>query len=120
MFLLYQISKKTKVPIQALKSYEKLGLISGKKNNGIRKTTYTYYDADTIEKIELIEECKDIGMTLPQIARIIKLWYGARIPNAKRAQLLNEQIEILDSKQEKIKDISTRLQLLQKEVEKFS
>lgn len=120
MFLLYQVSKKTKVPIQALKSYEKLGLISGKKNNGIRKTTYTYYDVDTVEKVELIEECKDIGMTIPQISRIIKLWYGIRIPNVKRAQLLSEQIQLLDAKQEKIKDMTTRLQLLLTELEKFS
>jgi DNA-binding transcriptional MerR regulator len=120
MFLINQIAKLSKVSVPTIKLYEKLGLIKGKKNNGIRHTVYTYYDAETIERIELIEECRAVGMSMPEISKLIKVWYGLRISNSKRTQVLNEQLKIMAVKAEKVEDIKNRVNLLLNEIKKFS
>jgi DNA-binding transcriptional MerR regulator len=120
MFLINQLAKLSKVSIPTIKLYEKHGLIKGRKNSGIRNTHYTYYDAETIERVELIEECRSIGMSLPEVSKLIKVWYGQRISNARRTQVLNDKLDILHQKSEKIKDIQQRVNILLGEISKFS
>lgn len=120
MFLINQLAKLSKVSVPNIKMYEKLGLIQGKKNSGVRNTHYTYYDAETIERLEIIEECRSVGMSMPQITKLIKVWYGQRISNARRTQVLNEKLEILNEKAQKIQDIQQRVNLLLGEISKFS
>lgn len=120
MFLINQLAKLSKVSVPTIKMYEKLGLIQGKKNSGVRNTLYTYYDAESVERIEIIEECRSIGMTMPQITKLIKVWYGQRISNARRTEILYEKLQILNEKEQKIKDIKNRVNLLLVEISKFS
>ncbi|MFM6982610.1 MAG: MerR family transcriptional regulator [Chitinophagaceae bacterium] len=120
MFLINQVAKLSKVSIPTIRLYEKHGLIKGKKNSGVRNTQYTYYDAETIERIELIEECRSVGMSFTEVTKLIKVWYGQRISNARRSQILHEKLEILHQKSEKIKDIQHRVNLLLNEIKKFS
>lgn len=120
MYLINQLAKLSKVSIPTIKQYEKLGLIKGKKNSGVRNTLYTYYDIETIERIELIEECRSVGMTLPEVTKLIKVWYGQRISNARRTIVLKEKLEILHQKEQKINDIQKRVNILLGEISKFS
>lgn len=120
MFRINQIAKLGNVSMPTIKHYEKLGLIKGKKNSGVRHKQYTYYDAETIERIELIEECRSVGMTMPEIARLIKVWYGVRISNSNRTKVLSEQLEIMAVKAQKVEDITKRVNLLLIEIKKFA
>lgn len=119
MFLINQVSKLSKVSIPNIKLYEKHGLIKGTKNNGLRKNEYTYYDQETVERLELIDECRSIGMSITEISALIRVWFGVRISNAKRVQILKKQMEILNEKERKIKDIKQRVELLASEIKKF-
>lgn len=120
MFLISQVSKLSKVSVPSIKHYEKLGLIKGKKNTGIRKGVYTYYDQEVIDRLELIEECKSIGMGINEIAMLIRVWFGQRISNQKRVSILKKQLDILEDKESKIKDVRERVKILMSEIEKFS
>lgn len=119
MFLINQVSKLSKVSIPTIRQYEKYGLIKGKKNLGVRKGEYTFYDQEVVDRLELIEECRSIGMTIPQIFALIRVWYGQRISNAKRVQILKMQLNILDDKASKIEDVRKRVNILIGEIEKF-
>lgn len=119
MFLINQVSKLSKVSIPNIRLYEKHGLIHGKKKSGVRKSEYTYYDQEMVDRLELIEECRSIGMSIPQIASLVRVWFGVRISNSKRVQILSKQMEILDDKQAKINDIRHRVQILNEEIKKF-
>lgn len=120
MFLINQVSKLSKVSIPNIRIYEKYGMIKGKKNAGIRKNEYTYYDQEVIERLELIEECRSIGMSIPEIASLIRVWYGQRISNTKRVQILKQQLAILNEKEAKLNDVKTRVNLLMDEIRKFA
>lgn len=119
MFLINQVSKLSKVSIPAIRQYEKLGLIKGTKTEGVRKTEYIYYDQETIDRLELIEECRSVGMTVTEITSLIRVWYGQRISNTKRIQILKKQLLILEDKESKIKDVRNRVNILLSEMEKF-
>lgn len=119
MFLINQVSKLSKVSISNIRHYEKLGLISGTKTEGVRKTEYIYYDQETIDRLELIEECRSVGMSIDEITSLIRVWYGQRISNYRRVQILKKQLLILKDKESKIQDVKNRVNLLLGEMEKF-
>lgn len=119
MLLITQVSKKSKVPVHLIKMYEKLGLIRGKKRSGTRKETYTYYDLETIERLEIIEACRTIGMGITDISMFVKGWYGQRISNSRRLELLEKQITILQSKADQINEIQDKVLHLKSEISKF-
>ena len=118
--LISQLSKKTKVPIHTIRYYEKYGLLKGLKKTTAESTKYTFYDEKEVDKIELIEEGKSIGLSLSEIKELIDVWYNKRISNKRRLDILKKQKVVIDEKILKLHDAQQRVVIFIDELEKFS
>jgi MerR family copper efflux transcriptional regulator len=118
--LISQLSKKTQIPIHMIRYYEKHGLLKGVKKTTANSTKYMYYDEKTIDKIELIEEGKSIGLSLPEIKELIDVWYNKRISNKRRINILKKQEETLAKKIHQLREVQQRVTIFIEELEKFS
>jgi MerR family copper efflux transcriptional regulator len=118
--LISQLSKKTQTPIHTIRYYEKYGLLKGKKKITADSNNYTYYDERTIDKLELIEEGKSIGLSLSEIKELIDVWYNKRISTKRRIDILAKQKATIDRKILQLIDVQQRVNLFIGELEKFS
>src|SRR3954471_23825790 len=109
--LISQLSKKTQVPVHTLRYYEKYGLIKGKKRTTESSNNYTYYDEKNIDKVELIEEGKSIGLSLSEIKELIDVWYNKRISNQRRLDILKKQKVTLSGKISQLHDVHGRIEM---------
>lgn len=69
-FSVGELSKLTNVPIQTLRYYDKMGLLKpayiDKQNN------YRYYSINQFIKIDLLKQCKLMGLSLKEIEELLK------------------------------------------------
>lgn len=81
-----QFSKKTKLSIDTLRYYNKIGILVPKRINNIR-----YYDEKDLEKAIAITKLKNCGFTLSEIEQILKL-----------DESLDENMELNEETKEKV------------------
>lgn len=118
MYLVSELSVLCNVPVQTIRYYEKYGLIkpiSMKEKPGRLK----YYDEESLEKLELIEEGKQIGLSLSEIKELMRAWYSQRISVTGRVSALEYKLDVLREKELKLKDVMGRIELLIDELKKF-
>lgn len=118
MYLISQLSVLCNVPVSTIRYYEKYGLLKGLVKSN-KSNEYKYYNHEALEKLELIEEGKAIGMSLSEIKNLMKAWYSPRINNIQRIESLKHHYDLLQAKESKINDVKTRLNILICEMEKF-
>jgi MerR family copper efflux transcriptional regulator len=118
--LISQLSKKTQTPVHTIRYYEKYGLLKGKKRKTADSNNYTYYDEKNIDKLELIEEGKSLGLSLSEIKELIDVWYNKRISNKRRIDILKKQKHTIDQKIIRLNDVQQRVDIFIRELEKFS
>src|ERR1700754_3286723 len=97
MKLINAISKETGLPIHTIRYYENYGLFKGKKN-GNGSAHYFYYDEEVVEKLELIKEAKEIGLTLAEIKELLDAWHSKRISQERKREILREKIKEIEAK----------------------
>ena len=66
-FSVGEISKLTNVPIQTLRYYDKMGLLKPAYIN--EQNNYRYYSVNQFIKIDLLKQCKLIGLSRVEIGR---------------------------------------------------
>ncbi len=118
--LISQLSKITHTPIHTIRYYEKYGLFKGKKKTTAGSNKYTEYDEKTVDKLELIEEGKSIGLSLSEIKELIDVWFNKRISTRRRIDILQKQRKVVDHKIVQLNDVRKRLDLFIDELEKFN
>jgi MerR family transcriptional regulator, copper efflux regulator len=118
--LISQLSKRTQTPIHTIRYYEKYGLLKGKKMTTANSNNYIYYDEKTIDKLELIEEGKSIGLSLSEIKELIDVWYNKRISTKRRIDILKKQKKVIDKKIIQLNDVQKRVDIFIAELEKFN
>ncbi len=69
-FSVGEISKLTNVPIQTLRYYDKMGLLKPAYIN--EQNNYRYYSLNQFIKIDLLKQCKLIGLSLKEIEELLK------------------------------------------------
>lgn len=119
MILLSQLSKKTKVSVSTIRQYEKLELISSTRKTPEDSKHYTYFDEETIDKIEIIEEGRSIGLSFDNIKELVDVWFNKRISHKARLNILLKQREAIDEKIRQLQDSRDRLDIFIKEIEEF-
>lgn len=119
MYLISQLSLMCGVPVHTIRYYEKFGLLKAKrKSRG--SNNYRYYDDEAMERLQMIEEGKSIGMSLTELKELMKAWYNERLAISKRIEALEKQIANLDEKELRLRDVRERLQILVGEMKKFT
>jgi len=69
MFKIGDFSKLSQVPVKTLRYYDKIGLL--KPATVHRFTSYRYYSADQLPKLNRILALKDLGLSLHQVAQLL-------------------------------------------------
>lgn len=104
-----ELSKKTGMSIHTIRYYENLGLIEGKADENVKTNNYKDYDAVVVERLEIIQEAKEVGFTLKEIRLMLESWFGSDSPVEEQLQLFNSKIQEVDDKIRQLKQIKKRL-----------
>lgn len=117
-FSVGEISKLTNVPIQTLRYYDKMGLLKPAYIN--KQNNYRYYSVNQFIKIDLLKQCKLMGLSLKEIEKLLK----KEITEDSMIKIIQQQRDVLDKKIEELQAVKSYIEFLDfrikesKEVEK--
>lgn len=105
-FSVGELSKLTNVPIQTLRYYDKMGLLKpayiDKQNN------YRYYSINQFIKIDLLKQCKLMGLSLKEIEDLLK----DEITADSMIKILEQQRVVLDKKIKELEAVKSYIDFL--------
>lgn len=119
MILISQLSKKTKVSVSTIRQYEKLELISSTRKMPEDSKQYSYFDEEAVDRIEIIEEGRSIGLSFDNIKELVDVWFNKRISHKARLNILLKQREAIDEKIRQLQDSRDRIDIFINEIEEF-
>jgi effector-binding domain-containing protein len=113
MFKIGEFSKLSHVTVKTLRYYDQIGLL---KPAGVdRWTSYRYYSADQLPRLNRILALKDLGLSLDQIVRLLD---DELSPDQIRGMLRLKQVEIqeqLEEEQARLNRVEQRLRQIEQE-----
>ncbi|WP_158073180.1 MerR family transcriptional regulator [Alkanindiges hydrocarboniclasticus] len=94
MMQIGEVATQAGISRDAIRFYEKSGLIHSKRqNNG-----YRYYDHDIIEVLGLIKLAQSLGFSLHEIQEFLPLLRGGELPEAMVKTVIDEKIQLIDQR----------------------
>lgn len=105
-FSIGEISRLTNVPVQTLRYYDKLGLIKPVHIN--KDNNYRYYSINQFIKIDLLKQCKLIGLSLKEIEDVLKY----EITADSMINIIAQQREVLNKKIEELLSVKSYMEFL--------
>lgn len=100
MFRIGEFSKLSQVPVKTLRYYDEIGLLKPAKVD--RFTSYRFYSANQLPRLNRILALKDLGLSLAQVAQLLD---GDLPPEQIRGMLRLKQLEA----QQKVEEEQARL-----------
>jgi MerR family mercuric resistance operon transcriptional regulator len=94
-----KIAKQTGVTVEAVRFYEKQGLIAEPQRT---ESGYRQYPPDTIKRVHFIQRAKEAGFTLKDIGELLKL---RREPGTTCTDIKLRALEKINEVDQKIKDL---------------
>jgi len=116
IMLVNELSKKTGLSIHTIRYYENLGMIKGMTDENMTSNNYKHYDANTIERLEIIIEAREVGFTLAEIKKILISWFETTDSKPETLELFQAKIKEIDDKMKYFKQTKS---LLEKVCEKI-
>ena len=114
--LINELSKRTGLSIHTIRYYENLGMIKGLTDEKVVSNNYKHYDANTIERLEIIIEAREVGFTLAEIKKILTSWFETIDSKPETLELFQAKIKEIDDKMKYFKQTKS---LLEKVCEKI-
>ena len=114
--LVNELSKKTGLSIHTIRYYENLGMIKGLTDEKVTSNNYKHYDGNTIERLEIIIEAREVGFTLAEIKKILISWFETTDSKPETLELFQAKIKEIDDKMKYFKQTKS---LLEKVCEKI-
>lgn len=105
-FSIGEISKLTNVPIQTLRYYDKIGLLKPSYIN--KQNNYRYYSINQFIKIDLLKQCKLIGLSLKEIEELLR----DEISINSMMILIEKQRGVLESKIAELENVKSYINFL--------
>lgn len=105
-FSVGEISKLTNVPIQTLRYYDKMGLLKPAYIN--EENNYRYYSINQFIKIDLLKQCKVIGLSLKEIEELLR----DEITADSMIKIIAEQRKVLDEKIKELEAVKSYINFL--------
>ena len=115
--LISELSKRTGVSVHTLRYYENYGLIAGTADETVKSNNYKQYDEILIEKVEWIIQAKKAGFTLSEIRKSLNDWFGNKLPEKEKIEIVQKKIDEVDMKIRELKQVKKFLLESLKEVE---
>ncbi|WP_310487544.1 MerR family transcriptional regulator [Chamaesiphon sp. VAR_69_metabat_338] len=95
--LISELSKRSGLPIDTLRFYEKKGLIDSEMVD--RQTNnYRIYNEQSLERLVLIQQAKRLGFTLAEIQEWIASFESDRLTNDEKQVILNRKLQEVDDR----------------------
>jgi effector-binding domain-containing protein len=113
MFKIGEFSKLSHVTVKTLRYYDQTGLLKPAEVD--RWTSYRYYSADLLPRLNRILALKDLGLSLDQIARLLDEDLS---PDQIRGMLRLKQVELqeqLEEEQARLARVEQRLRQIEQE-----
>ena len=110
-FSVGEISKLTNVPIRTLRYCDKMGLLKPAYIN--KQNNYRYYSINQFIKIDLLKQCKLIGLSLKEIEELLK----DEITSDSMIKIIDKQRKVLDEKIKEMESIKAYINFLEGRIE---
>ncbi|UPZ16253.1 MerR family transcriptional regulator [Flavobacterium humidisoli] len=116
--LVNELSKKTGLSIHTIRYYENLGMIKGLTDAKVTSNNYKHYDANTIERLEIIIEAREVGFTLAEIKKILTSWFETTDAKPETLDLFQAKIKEIDDKMRYFKQTKNLLEKVCEKIQK--
>lgn len=110
-----EVSKRTGVGIEALRFYEKSGLLE---RPGRTYSGYRLYGDEVLERINFIKQAQVLGFTLDEIARLIKHKQNGESPCEEVREIVQMRLDDLEKRIKQMNQFRKELTATLKEWEK--
>jgi MerR family transcriptional regulator, copper efflux regulator len=95
--LISELSRRSGLPIDTLRFYEKKGLIDSEMVD--RQTNnYRIYDDRSLERLVLIQQAKRLGFTLAEIQEWIASFESNELTDLEKQVILNRKLQEIDER----------------------
>lgn len=115
--LINELSKRTGVTAHTIRFYENKGLIQGTNNEEVKSNNYKHYDESHVERIEIIKEAQEAGLTLAEIKTMLEKWYSGNFFSEDQKAFFGGKIKEIDNKIHQLKQMKKRLEQVLKDIE---
>ncbi|MBD2175300.1 heavy metal-responsive transcriptional regulator [Pseudanabaena sp. FACHB-1998] len=93
LLLIGQISKESGIPIKTIRYYEELGLIN---SSGRTEGKYRLFKPEEVTRLSFIKTLQKLGLSLQEIAEVLKIYDDGNPPCDEIKQKLETQIAEID------------------------
>ncbi|MFP5264523.1 MAG: heavy metal-responsive transcriptional regulator [Blastocatellia bacterium] len=90
-----EVSKRSGVGVEALRFYERQGLLGSPSRTG---SGYRLYGEDVLERLEFIKRAQVLGFSLAEIARVISEKHAGQSPCAEVREIVRRRLGELDQR----------------------
>lgn len=104
-----ELAKKTGVSTHTVRYYENLGLLSGAIDENVKTNKYKLYDESHIERIEIVKEAQEAGLTLSEIKVMLEKWYSGSFMEKDQLEFFDSKIRDIEAKIEQLNQMKNRL-----------
>lgn len=105
-----EISKLTGLSIDAIRFYEKSGLIKGPSRS---ESGYREYTLDSVEILNFISHCRSLDIPIAELKKLLKVRSGTAKSCREANEVINEQLLNLRSRIKELKNLEKQLAELQ-------
>ena len=104
-----ELSKKTGLTVDAIRFYEKSGLIKGpsRTEGGFRE-----FSKDAIAAIEFISHCRSLDIPIPEIKKLMKVRSGTAKSCREANEVIDEHLNQLQARIKKLRGLERSLSQL--------
>ncbi|MBD0334709.1 MAG: MerR family transcriptional regulator [Cyanobacteria bacterium Co-bin13] len=106
--LIGELVKKTGLPKDTIRFYEKMGLITAQERQAGTRT-YKDYGDETVEHLAMINQGKRLGFTLKEIRQLMDTWNTAAMPKAEKIRVIEQKLEEIAQKMHQLGVMKTYL-----------
>jgi DNA-binding transcriptional MerR regulator len=90
-----QLAERTGVPVRTIRFYEQTGLLPAPRRTS---SGYRHYDEDAVSQLSFVRSAQALGLSLAEIADVLRIRNSTGPPCAFVAELLDAHIQALDAK----------------------
>lgn len=106
-FFIGELAKQAGVTVDTIRYYEKIGLLPRPQR---RMSGYRVYDAQTVDRLFFIKQSQELGLSLSEIAQLLRLQKNDLAACAKVQQLLVNKIAETDRRVQALQAFRQTLQ----------
>ena len=88
-----RVAKAAAVSVQAVRFYERLGLLPAAQRTA---SGYRVYGPESVDRLQFVKQAQELGFSLDEIREILRLRYEGRSPCKCVSTLLNEKLEKIE------------------------